>query len=361
MGCSMWDGARWRKRKMVHHRKKWRRWGVTRAADAFDNGRVRSTVFLLLALLSPCVSFGAEYSNPVVPKDFPDPSVIRVGGTYWAAATGSKWAPFFPIMKSSDLVKWEQSGEVFPKSPDWAAGSFWAPELQEWKGKYYVYYVARQRGGPLSVAVAVADQPQGPYVDKGVIVAQEEGSIDPVAVDDEDGKRYLIWKDDGNSRGHPTFLWAAKLDADGTRLAGPHTALFRNDAPWEGGVVEGPFVVRRAGWFYMFYSGSGCCGEGCKYAMGVARSRKLMGPWEKHPGNPILAANKDWNCPGHGSIVKDPSGRDWLLYHAYSAGSDARKGRQGLLDEVIWGADGWPVINGGHGPSAKGTAPALNP
>lgn len=297
---------------------------------------------------------GMEYTNPVVPKDFPDPSVIRVGKTYWATATGSRWAPHFPIMKSSDLVHWERVGEVFPKAPEWAASNFWAPEIQSWKGKYYVYYVARQRGGPLAVAVAVADEPQGPYVDQGVIVSQEVGSIDPVAADDESGQRYLIWKDDGNSRGQPTFLWASKLNEDGTRLAGPHVALFRNDAPWEGGVVEGPFVVKHDDQFYLFYSGHGCCGPGCRYALGVARSKKLLGPWEKCPANPILAANDDWRCPGHGSIVQDESGREWLLYHAYAAKPSAERGRQGLLDEIKWGADGWPVINGGHGPSTRG-------
>jgi len=300
---------------------------------------------------------GVDYTNPVVSRDFPDPSVIRVGNDYWATATASRWAPHFPIMKSTDLVHWERVGEVFAQLPEWAEGNFWAPEIHSWKGRFYIYYTARMRAGPLSVAVAIADQPQGPYADKGVIVSQSVGSIDPVATDDEAGQRYLIWKDDSNSKNEPTFLWAAKLNEDGTRLAGPHHALFRNDAPWEGGVVEGPFLLRRQGWFYLFYSGSGCCGPGCKYALGVARSRKLLGPWEKYSLNPIIAANADWRCPGHGSIVTDKTGHDWLLYHGYSTQSSGERGRQGLLDAVTWGTNGWPVINGGRGPSAHGVGP----
>jgi beta-xylosidase len=84
----------------------------------------------------------------------------------------------------------------------------------------------------------------------------------------------------------------------------------------------------------------------------VARSRKLLGPWEKYRGNPILAENSEWKCPGHGSIVEDSSGRTFLLYHAYHPSDSIWVGRQGLLDEVTWGADGWPAINGGKGPGA---------
>jgi beta-xylosidase len=133
---------------------------------------------------------------------------------------------------------------------------------------------------------------------------------------------------------------------------GERRELFRNDARWEGQLVEGPFVLRRNGWLYLFYSGAGCCGLKCNYALGVARARRLLGPWEKYAGNPILAANSEWKCPGHGSIVEDASGRTFLLYHGYDPSAFIWVGRQGLLDEVTWSADGWPAINGGKGPGA---------
>src|SRR5205807_1114902 len=104
--------------------------------------------------------------------------------------------------------------------------------------------------------------------------------------------------------------------------------LIRNDVPWEGAVVEGPFVLRRREWFYLFYSGSGCCGRGCAYALGVARSHALHGPWEKNPANPILSGNEHWKCPGHGSIVTDERGRYFLLYHAYDARTFVYTGRE---------------------------------
>jgi beta-xylosidase len=299
----------------------------------------------------------ASYSNPVLAGDYPDPSVIRVGRDYWATATSSEWGPQFPILHSRDLVNWEIVGSVFSKRPAWASANFWAPEIHAWRGRYYVYYVGRKQGGPLSVAVATADKPQGPYTDHGILVSQEAGSIDAMAVDDERGERWMLWKEDGNSRKLPTPIWAQRLNEDGTRLVGERVELIRNDEPWEGAVVEGPFVLRRGDWFYLFYSGGACCGRGCTYGLGVARARNLLGPWEKHPSNPILAGNFEWKCPGHGSIVTDPQGRDWLLYHAYDAKTFVYTGREMLLDEVKFGMDGWPVINDAKGPSQRAASP----
>jgi beta-xylosidase len=257
------------------------------------------------------------------------------------------------------LVQWETVGAVFQNRPAWSSGNFWAPEISEHLGRYFVYYTARRKGGPLCVAVAAAAQPSGPYTDYGPLVCQEIGSIDAMAVTDEQNEMYLIWKEDGNSRNQPTPLWAQKLNQEGTKLIGSKRELIRNDPKsWEGGVVEGAFILRRGEWFYLFYSGNACCGRGCNYALGVARSRKLLGPWEKNPSNPILAANEKWQCPGHGSIVTDERGRDFLLYHAYRKSEDAFYiGREALLDEVKWSANGWPTINDGRGASGRSTAP----
>ena len=125
-----------------------------------------------------------------------------------------------------------------------------------------------------------------------------------MAVRDENGERYLIWKEDGNSRHQPTPLWAQRLSEDGTKLIGNKKELIRNDPKsWEGGVVDGAVVLRRGDWFYLFYSGNACCGRRCNYALGVARSRHLLRTWEKNQANTILAENQNYQSPGHGSIV----------------------------------------------------------
>ncbi|MDQ6652744.1 MAG: glycoside hydrolase family 43 protein, partial [Acidobacteriota bacterium] len=312
---------------------------VTRRSQLSQYRRVPMPGLALATVVFASVFFaGAQrpvtYKNPVLSGDFPDPSVIRVGKDFWATATSSEWGPQFPLLHSRDLVNWRIAGVVFSKRPAWAVGNFWAPEISEDRGRYFVYYVGRKQNGPLCVAVAVAALPSGPYKDRGPLICQEVGSIDPFPARDEQGRRYLIWKEDGNSVGKPTPLWAQPLSEDGTKLEGQKTEILRNTEPWEAQLVEGPAILRRNGWFYLFYSGNACCGRECNYALGVARSRKLLGPWEKNPLNPILAGSEQWKCPGHGTIVSDARGHDYLLYHAYQSKDFVYVGRQGLLDEV---------------------------
>lgn len=328
-----------------------------------------AVILLGLCCLSASVTAQQRgtYANPVVAGDFPDPSVIRVGQDYWAAATSSEWAPEFPILHSRDLINWEIVGAVFERRPEWSVGSYWAPEISQYRGRFFIYYAARQKSGSLCVAVATAARPQGPYTDHGPLVCQQVGSIDGFPVTDERGRRFLLWKEDGNSVSKPTPIWAQQLSGDGTRLVGERRELIHNDQPWEkhaslpyGDLVEGPAIIKHNGWFYMFYSGNFCCARECNYMIGVARSRKLLGPWEKNPANPIMAGNDNWKCPGHGTVVTDERGRDWLMYHAMHPKDFVYVGRQALLDEVKWGRDNWPTINEGKGPSARAAAPMNN-
>ncbi|HUR56277.1 MAG TPA: family 43 glycosylhydrolase, partial [Opitutaceae bacterium] len=181
----------------------------------------------LVATVLACSTLGAgaaapagTYQNPVRAGDFPDPSVITVNGEYWATATSSEWAPHFPLLHSKDLVNWEVKGHVFDKPPAWAKANFWAPEISTYKGKYFIYYTARQQNGPLAVAVATADHPGGPYTDHGFLVSQDPGSIDGMAFTDAKGARWLVWKEDGNSKKIPTILWLQRLTDDGLKLTG---------------------------------------------------------------------------------------------------------------------------------------------
>ncbi len=291
--------------------------------------------------------------NPVLAGDFPDPSITKVGDTYWATATTSNWGPVFPLLTSKNLTDWQLVGHVFPgERPAWADYYFWAPEISQEGQKTYVFYTAHKRGGNLAVGVASADNPAGPYTDHGPLVGQPDGSIDGFPMRDENGQLYLIWKEDGNSVQQPTPIWAQRLNDARTALVGEKQELFRNDpATWEGNLVEGVSIVRHEGYFYAFYAGNGCCGRGCTYATGVARAKNLLGPWEKYAKNPVLINNDTWKCPGHGTAIEH-QGRWFMLHHAYAAQSQEFVGRQGVLSEFVWTAAGWPEFRGGSTPIA---------
>ncbi|SMB87237.1 glycoside hydrolase family 43 [Hymenobacter roseosalivarius DSM 11622] len=300
--------------------------------------------------------------NPVLAGDFPDPSITKVGDTYWATATSSNWGPVFPLLKSTNLTDWELAGHVFPNElPAWADYYFWAPEISQEGNKTYIYYTAHKKNGPLSVGIASADRPEGPYRDHGPIVGQEAGSIDGFPMRDEKGELYLIWKEDGNSRNLPTPIWAQRLNEEHTALTGEKTELFRNTAPWEGNLVEGVAMVKRNDYYYAFYAGNGCCGHTCTYGIGVARSKTLLGPWEKYDKNPILTKNEKWACPGHGTVF-NRGNRWYMLHHAYDTRSFEFVGRQGVISEFTWTADEWPEFPGDDKmpPTAAPAATARN-
>jgi xylan 1,4-beta-xylosidase len=314
--------------------------------------------FVILSASIAAISPQTEpAANPIIPGDHPDPTILRIGRTYWMASTSGDWAPSFSIYRSTDLHHWSSAGAVFPAPPGWAEGDFWAPELVQAPDGVVVYYAARKKNGPLCVAAATAAGPEGPYTDHGPLVCQPDGSIDPSMVRDEHGRPFLIWKEDGNSVRKPTPIWAQPLTADLLHLTGTATQLITNDPDsWEGGVVEGPYILRHAGRFYLFYAGNACCGAECHYAEGVARADTLLGPWTKDPANPISHSNDAWKCPGHGTAVTTPAGKDYFLYHAYPAQGTVYLGRESVLDTIDWSVDDWPIINAGHGPSGNAAA-----
>lgn len=276
----------------------------------------------------------------VMPGDHPDPSVVKIGNSYWASATTSNWMPAFPILKSSDLNTWQTVGHVFNVLPAWADYYFWAPEISYDNGKVYVYYSAHKKDGNLCVGIASADKPEGPYKDHGPLICEEAGSIDAFPMRDEMGKLHIVWKEDGNSVGKPTPIWIQELNEERTALLGEKKILFSNDSAWEGNLVEGVSMMRHGNYIYAFYAAAGCCGTGCNYQSGIARSKTLNGPWEKYANNPVLVNEAQWTCPGHGTPV-EKEGKFYFLYHAYDTSGNVYTGRQGILKEFVFTADDW--------------------
>jgi xylan 1,4-beta-xylosidase len=277
----------------------------------------------------------------VIPGDYPDPSILRAGSGWYATATSGSWLPAFPVLRSGDTEAWRQVGAVLERRPSWAADDFWAPEFVRRSGRALVYYAALARDGRRCVAVATSERLRGPYRDEGPLLCSRIGEIDPLPVTDEHGADWLVWKQDGNSRGRPTPILAAPLAPGGLALAGVPRELFRADAPWERGLVEGPALLRHDGMFYLVYSAGHCCGRNCNYVTGVARSRSLLGPWEKRPG-PFLEDSAAFRCPGHVGVAGAPGGGLLLAYHAYARGDPAN--RQFLIAPLRFDAEDWPAV-----------------
>ena len=291
------------------------------------------------------------HQQPVIPGDLADPTVIRVGNTYYASGTSSEWAPHYPLFKSDDLLHWQQLGYVFPQTPAWASSSFWAPELFYLNDTYYVYYVARKKSDGMScIGVATAKDPAKGFTDHGILLEFGKECIDPFVLQDS-GKLYMSFKAYGLET-RPIELLCCQLSADGLSVQGEPFSLLRDDA---GVGLEGQCMLKKNNYYYLFYSEGDCCGRGCTYRVNVARSAGIKGPYTKFDENPVIAANAEWKCPGHGTIVTTPQAEDYYLYHAYNTHDNVYTGRQGMLSKLIWNTTtGWPSAEAVSGPVEKG-------
>jgi hypothetical protein len=290
------------------------------------------------------------FTNPVIPFDCPDPGVVGLpNATFAAVCTGGR----FRVRTSRSLVTWSDT-EVFilpDGKPAWAAngGRNWAPELHVVGDGLMAYFTSVNGNNVLSVGAASAPSIEGPFTDVGgPLVQNPVGVIDASYFEDDDGSKWLLDKVDGNSQGQPTPIRIRQLADDGRSFAegsAPQQILVNQSSTWEGGVVEAPWLIKRDGTYYLFYSGNV---YDDRYRTGVARSASLEGPYEKH-GDPILTNNASWVGPGHGSVVV-VGGLDYFVYHAWhndgSGNNDTSQGRNVLVDRIQW-QNGWPVIHDG--------------
>ncbi len=288
---------------------------------------------------------GKMYNNPVIPENNPDPGAVLDGDTYYVASTTGCSGGAYKIHSSKDLVNWTFHNCAFPKgqTPSWAVSHFWAPELHKVGKKWHIYFSAKNASTQqFCVGVGTADSPLGPYKDKGtpLVCKDKMGVIDASYFKDPaDGKHYVIWKDDGNAIGQKTPVFIQPLTEDGLNTTGKPTQILINDQSWEGALIEGPWMIKKDDYYYIFYSGNGYTNP--KYAIGVARSKKLMGPYEKLP-NSIVSQNSHFQGPGHGSVIQTKSGNWVHVYHSWLYGKiNQEPWRVLLVDRIFW-KDGWP-------------------
>ncbi|GAA4322576.1 family 43 glycosylhydrolase [Mucilaginibacter gynuensis] len=296
---------------------------------------------VLLFALKPSSLQAQQKDGAVIAGDFADPSIIKSGNTYYAVGTSSEWAPHFPVYTSTDLKSWKQTGYIFDKAPAWTSGSFWAPEYYKINDTYYIYYTARRKSDNTSfIGVATSKYPDRGFTDHGIIVEFGKEAIDAFIIKDN-GQLYITFKAYGLDD-RPIEILGSKLSADGLKLEGETFSLLKDESRIG---MEGQSIIKKDGYYYLFYSAGNCCGVQCSYNVRVARSKNFKGPYEVYGNNPILTENDNWKCMGHGTFVKINDNKYEYLHHAYNKKSTVFTGRQGLLSELSWPKKGgWPVF-----------------
>jgi beta-xylosidase len=261
---------------------------------------------------------------------------------------------------ATSTPRWQILPDALPNFAPWAEpdpGLVWAPEVTTTADGtgYVMYFAARVAGTSIQcIGVATSARPEGPFESPNAqpFICQRDrgGSIDPSAFVDDDGTRYLLWKNDGNSGGGETWLTIQRISADGQTLEGEATELLKADQSWEGQVVEAPTLWKHAGKYYLFYSANAY--NTPQYAIGYAEADTPLGPYQKAPKPLVASSLKDGVVgPGGQDIVVGPDGATWMLYHAWGPGY-----RTMSLDELAWEADA-PVLKGPDGPRVAQPVP----
>ena len=113
---------------------------------------------------------------------------------------------------SEDGFTWEEQGVAVPrpKAPELGCRAVSTCEIIEWEEKWYIYYQAFNkpsgtRGDDCPVSLSVADSPDGPWIASGKVVVDNgaKGSWDQYSIHDphpliHNGKVYLYYKSDFN-------------------------------------------------------------------------------------------------------------------------------------------------------------------
>ena len=301
------------------------------------------------------------YTNPVINRDAPDPTVVRgKDGKFYAFSTMQNGN--VPVYQSDNLANWEFYGNAYANMnvPTFVPGAgIWAPDANYINGKYVLYFSMSTWGGEWEAGIgrSTAVKPGGYYSDSKLLFNSREigvqNSIDPV-VYQEKGRNYLIW---GSFRG----IYITELTEDGLEI------IDKTDIQRIAGTAyEGIYIHKRDGYYYMFGAWGSCCeGLNSSYRVIVGRSKELYGPYVNKQGRKMLDNNHETilvgndlvRGPGHTSqIFTDDKGQDWILYHGYEA-ADVNAGRKMFLDKVNWDKDGWPTIGNGTPTIKKSVAP----
>lgn len=355
-------------------------------------------LFVLVAvsgLLAGCSGSGrgtnvSTVTNPI-PVKFGDPFILHASdGRYYMY--GTSLADGFEAFVSDDLATWQPCGQVYKGGSEgqWNVDCFWAPEVYERNGKYYMFYSANSRNNPANeaenfhIGVAVAEKPAGPFADlyDRPVFESEYPVIDAnVLFDDESGRTYLYFSrccykhpveseiaDSLRKAGvfdeiEESWIYGVEMKPDFSGIIGtpqlllaPPTKIADVQSEWESRSAtsgeanrrwtEGSFIFRHEGKYYMMYSANFY--QGGHYAVGYATADNPLGPFEKSLSNPVLQENVSRGGvvmgTGHNMMLTMPDGTMYTVYHGRLESDPGE--RVVFIDRLEISADGVLSVDG---------------
>jgi len=312
--------------------------------------------------------------NPILPGFNADPSICRVGEDYYIATSTFEWYPGVQIHHSTDLVNWrllirplDRAAQLDMRGNPDSCG-IWAPCLSYADGLFWLVYtdVKRFDGNFKDTHNNIVTAPsiEGPWSDPAHV---NSSGFDPSLFHDDDGRNWflnMLWNHISHGTGgnpkHPSFagILLQEYDAKAGKLIGPVKNIFAGS---DHGLVEGPHLFKRNGWYYLTTAEGG---TGYDHAVTMARSRSIDGPYEMHPDIHLITSKDAPDAPlqraGHGQIVETPDGQ---FYHTHLTSRplpEIRRsplGRETAIQKCVWRDDWLYLVQGGPAPAVEVEAP----
>lgn len=362
--------------------------------------------YSFFAMLTACllVACGSQnntttVSNPLTLTDgspvvMGDPFILRASnGKYYAYGTTEGNMDGFNVYESQDLATWTLQGQCYKADPNgWTTDCFWAPEMYERDGQFYMLFSSNWKENPTNegeifrIGVAVSDSPTGPFKELSDKPIFDPGYpiIDANLYFADDGKVYLYYSrccykhaveselatklkaegkydeieeswiygveikpDFSGAIGEPVQLLAPPYELGGFQEWESRSAMAGEaNRRWN----EGSFIFKHGDTYYMMYSANFYGGP--YYAVGYATSKSPLGPFTKSTDNPVLERNNDKGgevyCTGHNMVLTLPDGTLFTVYHGRTERTDAitNNGRVMFIDRMEILPDGKLVVYG---------------
>jgi xylan 1,4-beta-xylosidase len=287
-----------------------------------------------------------RYTNPVTRDtgiSMRDHYIIKVGNQWFCTGTSNPvWTGHNPgvrLLVSDDLVNWKHhswiinAGRLPADCP--YNGRFWAPEIHYIQNKYWLTVNSGKiteedpKGMKThSIWLFVSDSVTGPFkLVNGPLTPQYNN--DATIFEDDNGQTYLYCSGNG--------LFQAEIDLPTGKIIGQLQKFLDKREPgypeWMAGGIEGPFVIKKYGIYFMFFS---TWTRG--YEVGLLKSGSPLGPWELVSREPIFGTRKKGYRPelaisggyadlkfqdsedpycetGHNALFEGPDGKLWSSCH----------------------------------------------
>ena len=293
------------------------------------------------------------FQNPILSGFHPDPSICRVGDDYYLVTSSFEWFPGVPIYHSTDLVNWQQIGNVLSRPEQLMLepghrhnGGIWAPTIRYHEGTFYMITTVAGKGN----FYVTATNPAGPWSDPVWITRR---GIDPSLFWDDDGRCWYTGAanlNNGPQWPNQNGVYIQELDLEQQKLIGQPLQLTHGhatNARW----TEGPHIYKIDGKYLLLVAEGG---TGVAHCVTVFKSDSVTGPYIPSHTNPVLThrhlgKNNPIGMLGHADIVQTQNGEWWAVLLGRRVNENlSMLARETFLVKVEF-EDGWPLFNPGIG------------